>query len=157
MPSWIRSVSGTSWPAVVLGDRDHEAQVRVDHPLLGVEVAALDALRELDLLVGGEQAVPADLVQEQLQGVGFEQGLTGHKYSYCPCSTCETGTPRDRVITTMGAMPALSPPVMPQLALSRVALPEGEEWSYEPKWDGFRALAFVDGTRTSCSRATASR
>ena len=34
---------------------------------------------------------------------------------------------------------------MPQLALSRAALPEGEEWSYEPKWDGFRAIAFVDG------------
>jgi ATP-dependent DNA ligase len=45
----------------------------------------------------------------------------------------------------MRAMPALSPPVMPQLALSRAALPEGEEWSYEPKWDGFRALAFVNG------------
>jgi ATP-dependent DNA ligase len=42
-------------------------------------------------------------------------------------------------------MPALSPPVLPQLALSRVALPEGDEWSYEPKWDGFRAIAFVDG------------
>ena len=42
-------------------------------------------------------------------------------------------------------VPALSPPVMPQLALSRVALPEGEEWAYEPKWDGFRAIAFVDG------------
>ncbi|MDP9188982.1 MAG: ATP-dependent DNA ligase [Actinomycetota bacterium] len=39
----------------------------------------------------------------------------------------------------------LKPPVEPQLALSRVALPEGEEWAYEPKWDGFRALAFVDG------------
>ena len=42
-------------------------------------------------------------------------------------------------------MPALSPPVLPQLALSRAALPEGEEWAYEPKWDGFRAIAFVDG------------
>lgn len=39
----------------------------------------------------------------------------------------------------------LSPPVDPQLALSRKALPEGEEWGYEPKWDGFRALVFVDG------------
>jgi ATP-dependent DNA ligase len=39
----------------------------------------------------------------------------------------------------------LKPPVQPQLALSRKALPEGEEWAYEPKWDGFRALAFVDG------------
>jgi ATP-dependent DNA ligase len=40
---------------------------------------------------------------------------------------------------------ALSPPVLPQLAISRAELPEGEEWSYEPKWDGFRALAFVNG------------
>ncbi len=45
----------------------------------------------------------------------------------------------------MPAMPALSPPLMPQLALSRAALPEGVDWSYEPKWDGFRAIAFVDG------------
>jgi len=39
----------------------------------------------------------------------------------------------------------LKPPVQPQLALSRKALPEGDEWVYEPKYDGFRALAFVDG------------
>jgi ATP-dependent DNA ligase len=39
----------------------------------------------------------------------------------------------------------LKPPVKPQLALSRQAIPEGEEWVYEPKFDGFRALAFVDG------------
>jgi ATP-dependent DNA ligase len=39
----------------------------------------------------------------------------------------------------------LKPPVEPQLALSRKQLPEGEEWAYEPKYDGFRALAFVDG------------
>lgn len=39
----------------------------------------------------------------------------------------------------------IKPPVKPQLALSRKALPEGEEWAYEPKWDGFRAIAFVDG------------
>jgi ATP-dependent DNA ligase len=39
----------------------------------------------------------------------------------------------------------LKPPVKPQLALSRKALPEGKEWCYEPKHDGFRALAFVDG------------
>ena len=39
----------------------------------------------------------------------------------------------------------LKPPVQPQLALSRKAIPEGEEWVYEPKFDGFRVLAFVDG------------
>jgi ATP-dependent DNA ligase len=36
--------------------------------------------------------------------------------------------------------------VLPQLARSREQLPEGDDWVYEPKWDGFRALAFVDGT-----------
>src|SRR3954470_14956227 len=39
----------------------------------------------------------------------------------------------------------LKPPVLPQLARSRSALPEGEGWAYEPKWDGFRAIAFVEG------------
>jgi ATP-dependent DNA ligase len=39
----------------------------------------------------------------------------------------------------------LSPPVAPQLARSRAELPVGVGWAYEPKWDGFRAIAFVDG------------
>src|SRR5207248_10560226 len=28
---------------------------------------------------------------------------------------------------------------------SKPELPVGEQWSYEPKYDGFRAIAFVDG------------
>jgi ATP-dependent DNA ligase len=39
----------------------------------------------------------------------------------------------------------LSPPIKPQLALTRKVLPSGEEWAYEPKLDGFRAIVFVDG------------
>jgi ATP-dependent DNA ligase len=39
----------------------------------------------------------------------------------------------------------LSPPIKPQLALTRKQLPVGEEWAYEPKLDGFRAIVFVDG------------
>jgi ATP-dependent DNA ligase len=42
----------------------------------------------------------------------------------------------------------LKPPLKPQLALSRKALPEGEEYVYEVKLDGFRCLAFVDGEET---------
>jgi ATP-dependent DNA ligase len=38
----------------------------------------------------------------------------------------------------------LSPPVAPQLALSRKELPVGEGLSYEVKLDGFRCIAFVD-------------
>jgi ATP-dependent DNA ligase len=39
----------------------------------------------------------------------------------------------------------LAPPLLPQLALSRKELPEGEDYRYEIKLDGFRCLAFVDG------------
>ena len=42
----------------------------------------------------------------------------------------------------------LRPPIQPQLARSRAGLPTGEEWSYEPKYDGFRAIVFVDGEPT---------
>ena len=38
----------------------------------------------------------------------------------------------------------LKPPLAPQLARPRAKLPEGDGWAYEPKWDGFRAIAFVD-------------
>lgn len=40
----------------------------------------------------------------------------------------------------------LEPPIKPQLALTRKELPLGEEWAYEQKLDGFRAIVFVDGT-----------
>lgn len=41
----------------------------------------------------------------------------------------------------------LKPPIAPQLARSRTSLPDGSSgsWAYEPKWDGFRAIVFVDG------------
>jgi ATP-dependent DNA ligase len=42
----------------------------------------------------------------------------------------------------------LNPPLPPQLARSRASLPEGDGWAYEPKYDGFRAVAFVDGDET---------
>ena len=42
------------------------------------------------------------------------------------------------------ALPLRSP-VLPQLARSRDALPTGDGWAYEPKLDGFRAIALVDG------------
>ena len=39
----------------------------------------------------------------------------------------------------------LAPPVLPQLARPAASLPEGEGYAYEPKYDGFRAIVFVDG------------
>ena len=39
----------------------------------------------------------------------------------------------------------LAPPIKPALARSAKELPDGEGWVYEPKWDGFRTIAFRDG------------
>ena len=38
-------------------------------------------------------------------------------------------------------------PFAPMEALSVEDIPTGPEWQYEPKWDGFRCLAFRDGAR----------
>jgi ATP-dependent DNA ligase len=37
------------------------------------------------------------------------------------------------------------PPVPPMLAKRVAAIPAEETWTFEPKWDGFRALVFRDG------------
>ena len=40
----------------------------------------------------------------------------------------------------------LTPPLKPQLARSAKDLPSGDDWRYEPKWDGFRTIIFRDGS-----------
>src|SRR3954467_6355288 len=39
----------------------------------------------------------------------------------------------------------LEPPIKTQLARPAKDPPAGDEWRYEPKWDGFRTLVFRDG------------
>jgi ATP-dependent DNA ligase len=41
----------------------------------------------------------------------------------------------------------VKPPFPPMEALSVDEVPTGEGWQYEPKWDGFRCLAFRDGDK----------
>src|SRR4051812_40069608 len=38
-------------------------------------------------------------------------------------------------------------PLEPMEAKRVEEIPEGSRWQYEPKWDGFRALAFRDATK----------
>ena len=42
---------------------------------------------------------------------------------------------------------ALRPPFAPMEALSVDEIPQGKDWQYEPKWDGFRCLVFRDGAK----------
>ncbi|HEX7086017.1 MAG TPA: ATP-dependent DNA ligase [Vicinamibacterales bacterium] len=39
----------------------------------------------------------------------------------------------------------IPPPIEPMLAKLAEAIPAGDGWLYEPKWDGFRAIVFRDG------------
>jgi ATP-dependent DNA ligase len=39
----------------------------------------------------------------------------------------------------------LRPPIEPMETRQLQHIPEGDVWSYEPKWDGFRCIAFRDG------------
>src|SRR5471032_1661506 len=64
---------GDALGLIAFRDRNHETQVRRDHPLLGGHVAALDPLRELNFLGSGQKRVATSLVQEELQRVGGER------------------------------------------------------------------------------------
>jgi ATP-dependent DNA ligase len=49
-----------------------------------------------------------------------------------------------------GTIPMTLPirtPYFPMEAQIATSIPEGSEWQFEPKWDGFRALVFRDGER----------
>jgi len=54
---------------VLLGHRDHQAQVGLDHLLAGLRRAVLDQLGELDLVVLGQQLDPADLLEVRAHGI----------------------------------------------------------------------------------------
>src|SRR5437763_11600461 len=41
----------------------------------------------------------------------------------------------------------LKPPLPPMEARAVDEIPVGEDWQYEPKWDGFRCLVFRDGDK----------
>lgn len=60
-----------------------------------------------------------------------------------------TRTPNQTQVQTPESLPRLDlpvqPPIDPMLAQLVRDLPAGDGWLYEPKWDGFRAVALWDG------------
>ncbi|HEY0784434.1 MAG TPA: ATP-dependent DNA ligase, partial [Acidobacteriaceae bacterium] len=44
-----------------------------------------------------------------------------------------------------GVQLPVQPPVLPMLAKRIDGIPPGDQWLFEPKWDGFRAVIFRDG------------
>jgi ATP-dependent DNA ligase len=43
----------------------------------------------------------------------------------------------------------LKPPIEPMEAKTVAKIPRGEQWLYEPKWDGFRCIAFREGAQVA--------
>src|SRR5579884_1632468 len=64
---------------IALRDRDDEAEIRLHHLLLRRMVAALDALRELDLLRRSQEVHPADVLQEELERVRRDLARLGRR------------------------------------------------------------------------------
>jgi hypothetical protein len=68
---------------VVLADRDHQAEVGLDHQLLGLVIVVVDdAPAQLLLLVGAEQRDLVDLLQVELE-IGL-QALACHARPWVP-------------------------------------------------------------------------
>src|SRR5262249_20907143 len=71
---------------------------------------------------------------------GFVAGMA---HSRSPSMT--VWQPRDKAPAEPAMTLPFEPPIEPMLAKATDALPEGDGWLYEPKWDGFRAIIFKDG------------
>ena len=86
-----------------------------------------------------------DLVEEKQDG-GLTVRLHGERlagvWTLVPASL--DGDPRNWLLLRKDAK---APPTAyaPMLATATASLPIGEEWAFEPKWDGFRAIARVVG------------
>ena len=52
--------------------------------------------------------------------------------------------PHDVYGIPLGVDLSVNPPILPMLAKRVDELPAGDDWIFEPKWDGFRALVFRD-------------
>lgn len=84
-------------------------------------------------------AYPASFVEV---GEGRTDGMDAGDSTAPPSGV---GTPRQ--VPTGFADAPVRPPVRPMLATLARDLPSGE-WCYEPKWDGFRCMAFRSGPET---------
>jgi len=81
-------------PLVPAGDGDDEAQVGVDEPVLREEIAALDALGELDLLRGLQELIAIRPLQELLERVGVDVALAGFRSwkRFARCRSCSSAS-----------------------------------------------------------------
>jgi bifunctional non-homologous end joining protein LigD len=87
-----------------------------------------------------------ELVEEKRDGgltVRLHGGRLDGVWTLVPAKL--DGDPKNWLLLRKDGAEAASPRYAPMLASSSDALPRGEEWVYEPKWDGFRAIVTLSG------------
>ena len=77
MPSWIRSRNGRPWLRYRFAIETTRRRFASTISCFARVVAALDPLRELDLLGGGQQLDAADVLEEELERVGRDLARLG--------------------------------------------------------------------------------
>ena len=94
-------VEGQTMALIATGDRDHQSQIAVDEPLLGDEVATLDALRQLELLRRAQETELVGALQKLIESVGVNERLVSEgvlRFEQDPPSGVNP-------ITTVGILP----------------------------------------------------
>lgn len=87
-----------------------------------------------------------ELLESKRDG-GLTVRLSGERldgvWSLVPASL--DGDPKNWLLLRKDGAPGVASGYSPMLATASEALPQGEGWAYEPKWDGFRALVTLVG------------
>ena len=75
--------------------------------------------------------------------------MAGRRRSKAPVAQSSEGGVDDVPVVASAEFPSVALPISPGYppmeAQATTVLPSGDAWLYEPKWDGFRCLAFRDG------------
>jgi ATP-dependent DNA ligase len=83
-------------------------------------------------------------MKQQIGLITINRIIVGANLLSSPRIKCLGDVFRSRIYHLLVNLP-VNPPVLPMLAKRVAELPEGDDWLFEPKWDGFRALVFRDG------------
>jgi ATP-dependent DNA ligase len=121
------------------------------YPTVALEISTTSVVRELRGRQNAEH-YPGERAHSKISHKEFTGEVSKEKWenagprsgTIAPCFGCRRTKSALNWSRSM-ALP-ISPPYPSMEALLVDAMPAGKEWQYEPKWDGFRCLAFKDGT-----------
>ena len=130
-----------------------ESMVEAEMLCAELETAGLDVLFDDREVRPGVKFADADLIGMPVQIIVGEKGIAKGIVERKHRATGERDEiPRVDAVATLVDRSGrcrvtlkVKPPVSPMLAKLAREMPVGDQWAYEPKWDGFRCIVFRDG------------